>query len=189
MFDQFVFALGFFHCSEFTLAFLFSPNEVTWKSWLFSKPYCIAMGTACLEFILWTFLAPGMRSSAIAAGVSRLGLAMVVLGELIRKTGYITAGRSFTHDIKGRKSEHSGRLVTTGIYRYIRHPGYLGWFIWAISTQVLLVNPICIVLFTVVSWKFFADRIPYEEYLLQDFFGTEYEQYKRRTGTWIPFIP
>lgn len=34
--------------------------------------------------------------------------------------------------------------------RHIRHPGYLGWFMWSISTQVLLANPICTGLFSLV---------------------------------------
>lgn len=34
--------------------------------------------------------------------------------------------------------------------RYIRHPGYLGWLVWAVGTQVMLVNPLCTLLFAVV---------------------------------------
>jgi len=41
-------------------------------------------------------------------------------------------------------------------YRYVRHPGYLGWLIWAVGTQVLLTNPVCTLLFAylvrAVSW-------------------------------------
>ena len=84
--------------------------------------------------------------------------ALLVPGEL-----QVTAGRSFTHMLKFEKrQEHV--LVTNGIYRcavcgacsksletkatsdvcrYIRHPGYLGWLIWATGTQLILVNPLC----------------------------------------------
>lgn len=34
-------------------------------------------------------------------------------------------------------------LVTRGVYRLCRHPGYLGWYAWAVGTQLLLCNPIC----------------------------------------------
>lgn len=34
--------------------------------------------------------------------------------------------------------------------RYIRHPGYLGWFVWAIAGQLLLANPLCAVAFAYV---------------------------------------
>lgn len=44
---------------------------------------------------------------------------------------------------------------------YFRHPSYFGFFIWSIGTQVLLINPVCTVGYTVVTWRFFRDRIPY----------------------------
>eukprot|EP00238_Polyblepharides_amylifera_P000951 CAMPEP_0196570580 /NCGR_PEP_ID=MMETSP1081-20130531/722_1 /TAXON_ID=36882 /ORGANISM="Pyramimonas amylifera, Strain CCMP720" /LENGTH=147 /DNA_ID=CAMNT_0041887107 /DNA_START=189 /DNA_END=632 /DNA_ORIENTATION=+ len=147
------------------------------------------MGGACLEFFLWDYFAPNWKKSQTAAAISNIGLALLVAGEIVRKWGFITAKGSFTHDIKTEKDEHRGILVTSGIYRYIRHPGYLGWFIWSISTQVLLLNPISAVLFAYVSWKFFESRIPYEECLLTRFFGEDYYEYKLKTKTWIPFIP
>jgi len=33
-------------------------------------------------------------------------------------------------------------------HRWIRHPAYCGWLIWSVGTQVLLVNPVCILAFT-----------------------------------------
>ncbi len=95
--------------------------------------------------------------------------------------------------------------------RYIRHPGYLGWYVWAVGTQVLLVNPICIVLFSVLvsrpltcsaltplavratlffhtqAWRFFNMRIRYEEWHLRRFFPA-YDGYAAATPTWIPWI-
>lgn len=34
--------------------------------------------------------------------------------------------------------------------RYVRHPGYLGWLLWAVGTQVLLCNPVTTIAFAVV---------------------------------------
>lgn len=31
--------------------------------------------------------------------------------------------------------------------RLVRHPGYLGWCVWAVATQLLLANPLCTLLF------------------------------------------
>lgn len=36
------------------------------------------------------------------------------------------------------------------VCRYCRHPGYLGWFVWVIGTQLLLVNPVCVAGFSFV---------------------------------------
>eukprot|EP00240_Pyramimonas_obovata_P011150 CAMPEP_0118935972 /NCGR_PEP_ID=MMETSP1169-20130426/15932_1 /TAXON_ID=36882 /ORGANISM="Pyramimonas obovata, Strain CCMP722" /LENGTH=144 /DNA_ID=CAMNT_0006879055 /DNA_START=339 /DNA_END=770 /DNA_ORIENTATION=- len=144
----------------------------------------MAMGFSVAEFVVEHLLFPELKTGGLALSMSRVGLALVILGELIRKTGIITAGRSFTHDIKKSRETHAGLLVTGGIYKLVRHPGYLGWFIWSVSTQVLLLNPLSTVLFTIVSLKFFADRIPYEEYLLVEMFGKAYEEYRARTRTW-----
>eukprot|EP00891_Asterochloris_glomerata_P002489 jgi/Astpho2/2489/Aster-04210 len=168
----FAITLGVFHLSEFLLTCLFNRTELSRQSWLVSRPYCLAMGLAVLEYLV----------------VSRIGVGMVVLGEVIRKAAMVTAGHSFTHMLKFEKrQEHV--LVTDGIYRYIRHPGYLGWLIWAIGTQLILVNPLCAAGFICTSWKFFSERIRIEEAQLEEFFGTAYTSYARRTATWIPFIP
>ena len=41
-------------------------------------------------------------------------------------------------------------LVHAVVLRYVRHPGYLGFFMWCVGTQLLLVNPVCCVVFTLV---------------------------------------
>ncbi len=104
-------------------------------------------------------------------------------------------------------------LVTRGVYAFVRHPGYLGWLLWSVGTQVLLQNPLSAPMFAYVvrrwlvhararraltpgrclcawtqSWRFFARRIPFEEARLREFFGRWYDDYAARTPTYIPFI-
>ncbi len=115
-------------------------------------------------------------------------MALAVAGELVRKSGMLTAGRAFTHTIAANRRD-GHLLVTHGIYRWVRHPGYLGWFFWAIGIQLTLVNPGTTLLAAVVAQRFFARRIPKEEALLMQFFPADYEDYRRRTPTLLPFIP
>eukprot|EP00878_Enallax_costatus_P029049 GHUV01031432.1.p2 GENE.GHUV01031432.1~~GHUV01031432.1.p2 ORF type:complete len:148 (+),score=28.99 GHUV01031432.1:146-589(+) len=146
----------------------------------------LAMIAGLAEYAVEAILVPATKQQW--QWVSYLGLVLVLAGEVIRKTAMVTAASSFTHDIaRERRDKHV--LVTTGIYRYVRHPGYLGWFLWSIATQLLLVNPVCTVGFTYVSWRFFAERIPFEEYYLRSFFGRQYLQYAEATPSGIPFIP
>lgn len=35
-----------------------------------------------------------------------------------------------------RQREDSHQLVTRGVYRFLRHPSYFGWFWWSLGTQV-----------------------------------------------------
>ncbi len=74
------------------------------------------------------------------------GLALVIVGETIRKAAILTAGHNFTHLVQlTRRSQHT--LVTHGVYRHIRHPAYLGWLLWCVGTQLLLRNPVCTIFF------------------------------------------
>ena len=72
------------------------------------------------------------------------------------------------------------QLVQHGLYSILRHPSYDGWFLWSVSTQLLLCNVVCLPLYAYASYRFFAGRIPYEEAALQRIFGDEYKRYKKR---------
>ncbi|KAH9303683.1 hypothetical protein KI387_008087, partial [Taxus chinensis] len=79
---------------------------------LISKPYALAMFCGLIEYALEVNFIPELKMHWWA---SNLGLIMVVIGELIRKSGILTARRSFTHDIK-RYLRDDHELVTYGIY-------------------------------------------------------------------------
>lgn len=80
---------------------------------LISVPYLIALGVSLVEHALESWFAPWLKQQAY---LSYTGLAMVVVGDSLRKLAVITANKSFTHDIKvERRQEH--KLVTHGIYR------------------------------------------------------------------------
>jgi protein-S-isoprenylcysteine O-methyltransferase len=98
-----------------------------------------------------------------------------------------TARSHFSHTIMEKRSE-GHQLVTHGIYAFLRHPSYCGWFWWVVGMQVLLWNPVCAVAYAWVSWKFFASRIEYEEGTLRRFYPQQYPEYCRRTVVGIPFI-
>ncbi|KAF3448770.1 hypothetical protein FNV43_RR09483 [Rhamnella rubrinervis] len=156
--SQMFLALAFFHGSEYILAIaIHGKSNVTFSS--------------LLEH--WW--------------VSNLGLALVIVGEIIRKLAIITAGRAFTHLIRTNHVEHHN-LVTHGIYKFVRHPGYSGFLIWSVGTQIMLCNPLSTIAFAIVVWRFFSQRIPYEEYFLRRFFGPQYEEYARRVPSGVPFV-
>ncbi|XP_008340440.1 protein-S-isoprenylcysteine O-methyltransferase A-like isoform X2 [Malus domestica] len=183
--SQMFLAVIFFHGSEYILAVgIHGRSNVTLKSLLISKHYLLAMVFSLLEYCVEIILFPGLKEHW---WISNLGFAMVIIGEIIRKMAIITAGQSFTHLIRTHPSEHH-RLITNGIYRVVRHPGYCGFFIWSVGTQIMLCNPISTIAFALVVWRFFAQRIPYEEYFLRQFFGSQYEEYGRRIPSGVPFV-
>ncbi|EPS72987.1 hypothetical protein M569_01773, partial [Genlisea aurea] len=178
-------AVLFFHCSEYVLALCFhGRNSVSLSSLLISRNYVLAMGCSVSEYLVEIHMFPGLKEHW---GISKMGLGMVVVGEMIRKLAIITAGRSFTHLIK-RHHEQNHVLITHGIYGYMRHPSYCGFLIWSVGTQIMLCNPISTLAFALVVWKFFQQRVPYEEFFLGQFFGSAYQDYSLRTASGIPFI-
>jgi protein-S-isoprenylcysteine O-methyltransferase len=70
----------------------------------------------------------------------------------------IHASRSFSHIVKVVKHDDHV-LITDGVYRFFRHPSYVGFFYWALATQLLLGNVASTVAFALVLGRFFHDRI------------------------------
>ena len=54
--------------------------------------------------------------------------------------------------------------------------------------QLILVNPLCIPAYAVVSWMFFNSRIYIEEITLLNFFGQNYVDYQRKVPTGVPYV-
>merc|ERR1711862_667253 len=134
------------------------------------------MIAAIAEHWLEGMLPGGFDRSSLSTVVMWVGFGLSFAGWALRAAALFTAQSNFTHLVQSRKRQ-SHVLVTAGVYRICRHPGYLGWFMWSVSTQLVLGNPVCLVLYAMVAWKFFAGRIPQEERLLIQFFGDEYIQY------------
>jgi len=179
------FAVVFFHISEYFLAaVIHGRSNITVKSLLISKHYVLAMILSLLEYIIEIVLVPEIKEHWV---ISDLGLALVVIGEVVRKMGIITAGKAFTHLIRIYHDDNH-KLITHGIYRYIRHPGYCGFLFWSVGTQIMLCNPVSTIAFALVVWRFFAKRIPYEEFFLKQFFGTQYEEYAQGVPSGVPFV-
>lgn len=120
--------------------------------------------------------------------VSRLGVLFCIVGDALRKLAMWHAGTGFTHLVAYRKQkQHS--LVTIGVYSIVRHPAYLGFFLFTVGTQLILCNPFCFFAFAYVCiFKFFMERIYEEERYLVTFFGQQYIQYQKKVPIGLPFI-
>ncbi len=79
-------------------------------------------------------------------------------------------------------------LVTSGIFRYIRHPMYSAHWLWGIA-QVLLIHNWIAGLASLVIWlPVYLLRVRREENMMLEKFGEEYRLYMRQTGRIIPRI-
>lgn len=83
------------------------------------------------------------------------------------------------------KEQGKGQLVTTGIYRYIRHPQYTGFLLitfgmlceWA-TLPMLLMYPVLVWLYARLAKREEAD--------MREEFGPTYDDYRARTGMFLP---
>lgn len=83
--------------------------------------------------------------------------------------------------------ERTSELVTSGIYRYIRHPLYasLLFLAWGAFLKDIALVPAIFV--AVASASLFRTAIADERECVR-YFGEQYEQYLRRTKRFIPFV-
>ena len=91
---------------------------------------------------------------------------MLVVGQATRTLAMVQAGSNFNHFVQVRKKQ-GHELVTDGIYAWLRHPSYFGFWWWGLGTQMVLGNGICFVGYTVVLWGFFKRRIESEYWALE----------------------
>jgi protein-S-isoprenylcysteine O-methyltransferase Ste14 len=113
-----------------------------------------------------------------------IGLVFATLGMGIIFWSGFTLGRLYSPDVTLQEGHH---LVTDGLYRYIRHPRYLGGMIQGIGLSLLFRSWIGLVLTLVfVAIVFF--RIKDEEALMRHEFGQEWETYCKKSWRFIPGV-
>ena len=79
----------------------------------------------------------------------------------------------------------SNKLITTGIYKYIRNPMYLALVLFQIGLGISLsfLHISIISIFTAITLHYFV--IKREETYLKNSFGADYESYNTKSRRWI----
>ena len=112
------------------------------------------------------------------------GVALLAAGSTLRLWPVFVLGPRFSGLVAIQPGHE---LVTTGIYRVIRHPSYLGLLItmlgWALAFRSVIG-----VLLTFLMLVPLLGRIRAEEAFLRSHFGEEYDAYFRRTSRLIPGV-
>lgn len=78
------------------------------------------------------------------------------------------------------------QLVTSGPYRWIRHPMYTGFFIIGIGFLLLSANWLVGLLYLGSLLVMYLARVRAEEEMMIGRFGDEYRRYMQRTGRLLP---
>jgi protein-S-isoprenylcysteine O-methyltransferase Ste14 len=101
--------------------------------------------------------------------------------------GYRTLGKNWVHALDPSKFLQRDReaLVTSGPYRYVRNPIYLGAFTFIIALALVASNWLLLLPALVIITIIYG-QIPKEELMLIDRFGDEYREYMKRTARIVP---
>ena len=154
-------------------------------------------------------LADRIRLTVSATGLGVVPLIYVATGEpvfasyqpsaVLLASGVVVAAGALvmfrlTHKALGKmwsvslqlKQDH--KLITSGIYRRLRHPMYTAFWLMALAQALLLPNWIAGAAGLVGFGFLFFSRVGPEERLMEQAFGDEYRDYKARTKRVVPFI-
>ena len=109
------------------------------------------------------------------------GLVMFVSFMLI----FLSVGLFRQNQEDPNPTTQSNKLITVGIYKYIRNPMYLALVIFQIGLGLSLsfLHISVMSIFTAITINYFI--IKREETYLREIFGIDYENYKARSRRWI----
>jgi protein-S-isoprenylcysteine O-methyltransferase Ste14 len=133
--------------------------------------------------LIMVFLGAAAFPINLVGGV--VAVAVMVLGVGIRVWAAITLGTYYTTTLTMSEGQ---KLVTSGPYTFVRHPGYLGeimiWTGFAVVSSNLLLFFLLPVMFIVV----YLYRISAEERMLVRELGDDYVRYQHKTRRLIPSV-
>ena len=115
--------------------------------------------------------------------VGWLGSVLFACAIFILYLSHADLGKNWS-PVLGIKEEHT--LVTSGIYKHIRHPMYAAHLLWAVAQILILHNWIAGFSFIVVMIPHYLIRVSREEQMLIDQFGDEYLDYMKISGRVFP---
>jgi protein-S-isoprenylcysteine O-methyltransferase Ste14 len=112
------------------------------------------------------------------------GIGLIVLWGFLLVWTFRHLGKNLTDTVVTRR-EHA--LVTTGPYRYVRHPFYLAFIVAVVGGTLVAANWF-VLLSGLVPFSFLIARTRIEEEKLIERFGDEYREYMEKTGRFFPSV-
>ena len=124
----------------------------------------------------------GVRADGL---VNAVGLALCVVGLSIRYWSRRTLGRFFTIGVVAQEGH---RVVQSGPYKYVRHPGYLGFLLFFLGLPLMIGSWFGLFVLTLPTSVVYVWLITIEDAELATMLGREYQDYQKRSARLIPGI-
>lgn len=143
------------------------------------------LGLVVLNVDVW-FRKPGSWNQLISWFLLALSLVPLVLGvHSLSSRGESEAASRDDETLLG--FEKTSKLVTTGIYHYIRHPLYCSLLVLAWGVFFKDVSWLSVLLVLAASFAVYATARADESASLR-YFGASYQAYMGRTKRFVPFL-
>lgn len=118
------------------------------------------------------------------ASLRWVGIPLIAVGATILAAcifGFAATGRGTLAPIDPPR-----RLVTSGLYRYVRNPMYVGGLLVLLG-QAVAFRSVSLLVYALAWWlAVHLFIVLYEEPHLAGVFGAEYDNYRRAVPRWIP---
>lgn len=115
-----------------------------------------------------------------------MGLGIAMAGFALLQWAQNTLGKNWSDTPRMMKDQ---ALVTTGPYRFIRHPIYTAFLFILGSTLFISANWLIGLSWIGMTVLEISSRIRFEEVLMLEYFGDKYRDYTKRTGRLLPRLP
>lgn len=123
------------------------------------------------------YYAPGWRLAFIPETVTTLGGSILTVAGLVLFTAAVVPlSRAYKH----------GTLETGGVYAYVRHPIYGAFICLIVPGIVIVTRSVPALSVPIFMYLVFHRLIWAEEQYLEEKFGEEYIEYRRRVGALLP---
>ncbi len=154
------------------------------------KKSIVATGTMTGFFIVYYFVLISnagiipVKNINTARALAAAGTFMIFSGCIMNILGRFNLGKNWADQIKIYKEQS---LVQSGMYKYVRHPLYASLFVMFYGGCLVYRSLPGFAMVTFIFVPFMYYRAKQEEMLLKEKFP-EYENYKRKTGMFLPKI-
>jgi protein-S-isoprenylcysteine O-methyltransferase Ste14 len=108
--------------------------------------------------------------------VFALGIGLITVGVVILVIALVQVHSAFS----------SRKLVTSGVYAYMRNPVYAVWILFIVPGLILITGMLLLTIAPFVMYALLKALIGREEAYMELTFGKEYLDYKSRVNSVIP---
>ena len=171
--------------SEFFIfpSHLQKQNKEEKKSFFFILQFILII--ILLNFIFGMFQIGNIQDQMIRELFNYVGIILYIIGLILRYVSIMHLGRFFTRNVVVSEQHE---LISTGPYKILRHPLYLGLFLLSTSVTLFFSNIFLIPISYVFMGYILNHRMVLEEDILETQLGTRYTEWKRARYKFIPFI-